>query len=189
MQQAGPRRPHFCPNPWNDSSCFNGEKDVHGINNLSKSFRPNLATIRVLSLGTKFIPKCDQHNCKRTFAVFNDFISKMNNRAFVVEERPGLFVHCKVFRVKNYFVLPVEHKVMNSFCWNLRDDIDNFIDSSFSSGLNLSNKEKEAFKKLMMEKNKSICIDDMDKNLEAATADKVTPLKSVVASCMISLHT
>ena len=28
-----------------------------GIHNLSKSFRPNLATIRVLSLGTKFIPK------------------------------------------------------------------------------------------------------------------------------------
>ena len=30
-----------------------------GIHNLSKSFRPNLATIRVLSLGTKFIPKWD----------------------------------------------------------------------------------------------------------------------------------
>ena len=28
-----------------------------GIHNLSKSFRPNLNTIRVLSLGTKFIPK------------------------------------------------------------------------------------------------------------------------------------
>ena len=28
-----------------------------GIHNLSKSFRPNLSTIRVLSLGTKFIPK------------------------------------------------------------------------------------------------------------------------------------
>jgi len=27
-----------------------------GLHNLSKSFRPNLSTIRVLSLGTKFIP-------------------------------------------------------------------------------------------------------------------------------------
>ena len=30
------------------------------IHNLSKSFRPNLATIRVLSFGTIFIPKCVQ---------------------------------------------------------------------------------------------------------------------------------
>ena len=53
---------------------YNGEKDVFGIDvaplsifetqviavnvhNLSKSFRPNLPTVRVLSLGTKFIPK------------------------------------------------------------------------------------------------------------------------------------
>ena len=28
-----------------------------GIHNLSKLFRPNMATIHVLSLGTKFIPK------------------------------------------------------------------------------------------------------------------------------------
>ena len=28
-----------------------------GVHNLSKSFRPNMATFRVLSLGTKFIPK------------------------------------------------------------------------------------------------------------------------------------
>ena len=28
-----------------------------GIHNLSKSFQPNLTTIRVLSLGMKFIPK------------------------------------------------------------------------------------------------------------------------------------
>ena len=28
-----------------------------GLHNLSKSFRPNISTIQVLSLGTKFIPK------------------------------------------------------------------------------------------------------------------------------------
>ena len=28
-----------------------------GLHNLSKSFKPNLATIRILSEGTKFIPK------------------------------------------------------------------------------------------------------------------------------------
>ena len=31
---------------------------------------------------------------------------------------------------------------MNSFCWNLRDDRANFIDSSFKPGQNLSKHEK-----------------------------------------------
>ena len=38
-----------------------------GIHNLSKTFRPNMATIRVLSLGTKFIPKWRDPNLKHTF--------------------------------------------------------------------------------------------------------------------------
>ena len=45
-----------------------------GIHNLSKSFRPNLATIRVLSFGTIFIPKRNN-----MFKFFNNFIRKMNN--------------------------------------------------------------------------------------------------------------
>ena len=38
-----------------------------GVHNLSKSFRPNMATIRVLSLGTKFIPNWRDNNLKLTF--------------------------------------------------------------------------------------------------------------------------
>ena len=45
-----------------------------GIHNLSKSFRPNLATIRVLSLGTKFIPKWKFEKRNNAFKIFNDFI-------------------------------------------------------------------------------------------------------------------
>ena len=44
-----------------------------GIHNLSKSFRPNMATIRVLSLGTKFIPKWRDPNLKHTFKKIRDF--------------------------------------------------------------------------------------------------------------------
>ena len=44
-----------------------------GIHNISKSFRPNLATIRVLSLGTKFIPKTKSLIWKKFFSNFEDF--------------------------------------------------------------------------------------------------------------------
>ena len=96
------------------------------IHKLSNRFRPKLATMRVLSLGTKFIPKWNQCSRKRTFVDFNDFRRKLNTRAFFVEEKPGLFVQCKEFRVKNYFVPPEEDKDIHSFCWELRDEIDNF---------------------------------------------------------------
>ena len=38
--------------------------------NISKSFRPNLNSIRVLSLGTKFIPKWDKPKTSETFKKF-----------------------------------------------------------------------------------------------------------------------
>ena len=47
-----------------------------GIHNLSKSFRPNLNTIRVLSLGTKFIPKWSSTNTKNTFTNFESSKTK-----------------------------------------------------------------------------------------------------------------
>ena len=44
-----------------------------GIHNLSKSFRPNLITIGVLSLGTKFIPKWNTTKTSNTFKRFYEF--------------------------------------------------------------------------------------------------------------------
>ena len=41
-----------------------------GIHNISKSFRPNLATIRALSLGMKFIPKTQSLMWKMFFLIF-----------------------------------------------------------------------------------------------------------------------
>ena len=71
----------------------------------------------------------------------------------------------------------MEDKHINSSCWKLRDEIDNYIDSSDNPSQNLSKKEKGALKKMMTEKNKVICIDDTDKNLGAATADKSDVIK------------
>ena len=70
---------------------------------------------------------------------FNDSRRKLNNRAFFVEAQPGVFVPCKKFRDKNSFVPPVEDKDINSFCWKLRADIDQFIETPFTSRQNLSN--------------------------------------------------
>ena len=63
-----------------------------GVHNLSKSFRPNMATIRVLSLGTKFIPKWKDANIKQTFRKFGDLKSRLQNGMFFVGTTPGTFV-------------------------------------------------------------------------------------------------
>ena len=43
------------------------------LHNLSKGFRPNLSTIRVLSLGAKFIPRWKLKKRNNTFKYANDF--------------------------------------------------------------------------------------------------------------------
>ena len=45
-----------------------------GLHNLSKSFRPKISTVRVLSLGTKFIPKWKFEKRNNAFKNFHDFI-------------------------------------------------------------------------------------------------------------------
>ena len=63
---------------------------------------------------------------------------------FFVEEKPGVFLQHKEFRVKGntrsfpttqlrvkcHFVQSVKDKDINSFCWKLRDKIANFIEPS-----------------------------------------------------------
>ena len=53
-----------------------------GLYNLSKSFKPNLATIRILSVGTKFIPKSKKENEKDTFRNVEKFRKKLSNTVF-----------------------------------------------------------------------------------------------------------
>ena len=103
-----PQSSHFQPHPWSrSSSVYHGVKDIYGVDVAPSIFEnqviPYLATIRVLSLGTNFIPQWNQQNRKRTFADFNDIRRELNNQVFFVEEKPGICVQCKEFRVKNYF--------------------------------------------------------------------------------------
>ena len=85
-----------------------------GIHNLSKSFRPNLATIRDLSLGTKFIPKYNFKKRNNTFKYFNNFvrrikfISRKLNRVFLRNAR---------------FVANIQCKEINLFGWRVRGKI------------------------------------------------------------------
>ena len=61
-----------------------------GIHNFSKGFRPNLATIRVASMGTKFIPIWVKANTKNTFRRFNDFKNKINSKLYLTETKRGV---------------------------------------------------------------------------------------------------
>ena len=72
-----------------------------GVHNLSKSFRPNMATIRVLSLGTKFIPKWRDANLKFTFKKFEDFKRRLQNEMHFRKLHRVLFVWTNNFISKN----------------------------------------------------------------------------------------
>jgi len=54
--------PEFVP-----MNIFENQVIPVGIHNLSKCFRPNLATIRMLSLGMKFIPKTKSLKWRNVF--------------------------------------------------------------------------------------------------------------------------
>ena len=76
---------------------------------------------------------------------FNDFKQKLYSGAFFVEEKPEIFVQCSVETIT------LKHILIQ---------VNNF------------QKVKGAVRKMLTNKNKVICIDNTDKNLGAATADK-----------------
>jgi len=145
-----------------------------GVHNLSKSFRPNLATIRVLSLGTKFIPKWRDANLKFVFKKFGDFKRRLQNKMFFTETSPGTFCLQKQFQLKKHFVSRDTFNEIDEFCWQLRDGINEIIENQvkFDVNSNLSSMEKRALRKLITEKNKIHVVNDTDKNLGPANADK-----------------
>ena len=67
-----------------------------GIYNLSKIFRPDVATIRVLSLGMIFIPQSNTLKWKTLFSNFESFRQRINNKKFFfLEKSPGIFIRDK----------------------------------------------------------------------------------------------
>ena len=89
--------------------------------NLSKSFRPNLATIRVLSLGTKLIPKWKFEKRNNALNFFNDFIRKINNIVYFTETKPGVFERNARFTLKSNFVANIQYKEIDMFGWRVRE--------------------------------------------------------------------
>ena len=138
-----------------------------------------MATIRVLSLGNKFIPKWGEANIKNVFRKFGDFKRRLQNSLFFVETTPGTYCLNKQFRLKNYFVARESSNEIDEFCWQLRDGINDIVEklAKHDVSSNLSGKEKRALHKLITEKNKIHVINDTDKNLGPANADKSDIIK------------
>jgi len=155
------------------------------IHNISKSFKPKLDTVRVLSLGTKFIPKWEKIKTTQTFKWFNDFKNKLNKKVYhFYESKPGIFEKNPPFFVKNKNVPFTEYTAVNTFCWNVRDEINVLFQKDLSGNQNMSNKEKKALNLLIKNRNVEICVNDTDKNLGAISADK----NDVVLECRRQLY-
>ena len=173
--EVDPYSPDFAP-----MNIFENQVIPIGIHNLSKIFRPNLATIRVLSLGMKFIPKTESLKWKNVFSNFEDFRRRMNNKMFFfVEKSPGTFVRDKTFRIKSSWNCMEEYNDVNKFCFNVRDRLDIVFQKNLGTkrSQNMSNKEKTALKVLQQNKNVSVVINDTDKNVGPACADKEDVIK------------
>ena len=65
------------------------------VHNLSKAFRPNMATIHVLSLDTKFIPKWRDPNLKNTFKKFENSIP--NQRFWKCRNKSSSWKNQKIY--------------------------------------------------------------------------------------------
>ena len=71
-----------------------------GPYNLSKSFRPNIATIRVFLLGTKFIRTWKSEKRNNVLKNFNEILRKMQNKVYFTETKPGVFEKNLKFELK-----------------------------------------------------------------------------------------
>ena len=56
------------------------------------------------------------------------FYFKLNRKVYnFYESKPGVFEKCKTFNAKNKSVPLVEYTAVNTFCWNVRDEINIFV--------------------------------------------------------------
>ena len=70
---------HICP-----LNIFENQIVPVELHNMSKSLKPNLPTIRILSVGEKFIPKW-----KDTFTNFENFRKTLSSTVYFKETSPG----------------------------------------------------------------------------------------------------
>ena len=129
-----------------------------GLHNLSKSFRPKISTVRVLSLGTKFIPKWKFEKRNNAFKNFNDFIRRMHNKIYFTNTKTRNSGKNSKFKLKTKFVANTNYKEVEAFGWKVRDRINDAIEAMEKTKIaqNMSSKEKTALGNLIRTKNKSI---------------------------------
>ena len=74
------------------------------------------------------------------------------------ESKPSFFEKNNSFQIKNKLVPLIEYTEVNIFCWNVRDPMNIFFGKDLTEKQNMSNKEKEALKFLMKNRNVEICV-------------------------------
>ena len=105
---------------------------------------------------------------------------------FFSEISPGTYRLDNKFHLKSHFVSPETFNEVNEFCWLLRDGISDLVENiiKHDSSSNLGKKEKRALHTLVTEKNRIQVINDTDKNLGPANADK----SDVINECKRQLY-
>ena len=100
---------------------------------------------------------------------------------FFLETSPGTYHLNNKFHLKSHFVSPETFNEVNEFCWLLRDGISNLVENyvKFDFTTNLCKKEKRALHTLVTEKNRVHVVNDTDKNLGPASADKSDVINEV----------
>ena len=106
---------HICP-----LNIFENQIAQVKLHNLSKSFKPNLANIRILSMETKFILKWKKGKTKNTFRNFESFRIKLNNTIYFKETYPGIFERDKKCKLKLSHTAFKECNAVNEFCFRVR---------------------------------------------------------------------
>jgi len=103
----------------------------------------------------------------------------MNNKMFFfVEKTPGIFVD-KTLRIKSKWNCAEEYKDVNDFCYNIRDRLNGLFQNTMGMkrSQNMSNQEKAALRNLHLNKNVNVIINDTDKNVGPACAEKTDVIK------------
>ena len=120
-----------------------------------------------------------------TFVFFKDFLRRMQNKVYFTEVKPGVYKRDSKFKLKTDFVVHTQFKKIDAFGWRVRERINSVIESmkNEKSSQNISNKEKTALRNLIKTKNEKIVINDTDKNMGCAHADK----SDVIFECIRQL--
>ena len=126
-----------------------------GVHNLSKSFRPYRATIRVLSLGTKFISKWKKAKSNKHSKILEIFTEDSKTQCFLWKTNQN-FCLDRQFRLKSHYVAKDTFNEVDEFCWQLitRHGIKEMVETHVKSDCvtNRSKKKRTALIKLIGEK-------------------------------------